>query len=664
LNSKPGALTLQGLHTILIANRGEIAMRVVRTVKALGLRAVTVYSDADADWPHARAGDVSVPLGGSTAAESYLDIGKIIDAAQRAGAVAVHPGYGFLSESAPFAQACADAGLCFIGPSPHAIRAMGDKAEAKRLMMAAGVPCIPGYDGADQAEAVFVREAARLGYPVMLKATGGGGGKGMRLVHSPEALAEGIARARSEAVKSFGNGHLMIEKAVLAPRHIEVQVFADAHGQVVYLGDRDCSIQRRHQKIIEEAPAPGLSADLRRRLGEASVQAARSVDYLGAGTVEFLLTGRGDFYFLEMNTRLQVEHPVTELVTGQDLVAWQIAVAAGEPLPLKQEQIRIEGHAIEARLYAEDPEAGFLPQSGRIIDWQPPSGEGVRVDHGLCAGAVVSTFYDPMIAKVIGSGRDRAEATRRLVQALETFGVCGLRHNRRFLVEVLSARAFRDSHPSTAFLDDHSFVSVLPGKPQAADLAIAAFLLHQRASAPHSPDLRGWRSRPWLHEAITIDANGDACTLQLEHRSEGQCSVEVDGVKVALVCLQAGAASRLRVDGLEESVQVAWDGATLHLTRRGVTLVAHERRADTTASRETNDSVALAPMPGSIAAVRAQVGDTVVKGQTLLVLEAMKMEHSIVAPVSGTVAALPVAVGQQVNMRQVLVEIGPAPVAG
>ena len=414
---------------ILIANRGEIACRIIRTAQTLGYRTVAVYSEAEPLALHVTLADEAVCIGPAPVRESYLNIAALLAAARSTGADAVHPGYGFLSENDGFAQACLDAGLVFIGPDPQAILKMGNKAGAKRLMLAAGVPCVPGYQGADQSDATLLTKAAEIGFPIMVKAAAGGGGRGMRLVEHPQDLPVALVSARSEAGNAFGSEELILERAVLEPRHVEIQVFGDRHGHIIHLGERDCSIQRRHQKVFEEAPSPAVTPELRARMGAAAVAAARTVNYVGAGTVEFLLDREGHFYFLEMNTRLQVEHPVTECITGLDLVAWQIAVARGEPLPLTQEQVPLNGHAIEVRLYAEDPYNGFLPQSGDVALWHPPTGEGVRVDHGLASGQIVSPHYDPMIAKIIAHGATRDEARRRLIGALQRTRLLGLPHN-------------------------------------------------------------------------------------------------------------------------------------------------------------------------------------------------------------------------------------------
>ena len=443
---------------ILIANRGEIACRIIRTAKALGYRTVAVYSDTDADALHGRQADEAVRIGPPPVQDSYLNVDALLAAAKLAGADAVHPGYGFLSENAAFAEACTQAGLVFIGPPAAAIAAMGNKARAKALMQAAGVPCVPGYDGPDQSDERFMMEGRHIGFPVMVKAAAGGGGRGMRLVASADDLANALARARSEATSAFGSDELILEHVVPEARHIEIQVFADQHGNVIHLGERDCSIQRRHQKVIEETPSPAVSTELRAKMGDAAVAAARAIGYVGAGTVEFLLDQSGKFYFLEMNTRLQVEHPVTEAVTGLDLVAWQLQVAAGERLPLDQHEVRFSGHAIEARLYAEDPHKSFLPQTGTLIDWRPASGAGVRIDHALAPGQSVSPFYDPMLAKVIAHGATREEARRRLLAALEGTVALGLTTNRSFLIATAPAPRLRRRGS-----DDHVHSTVFSG---------------------------------------------------------------------------------------------------------------------------------------------------------------------------------------------------------
>ncbi len=439
--------------SLLVANRGEIACRIIRAARAEGLRVVAVFSDADEAAPHVRLADASVRIGPAPPAQSYLSIPAIIAAAKATGAEAVHPGYGFLAENADFAEAVTAGGLVFVGPPAAAIRAMGDKSAAKARMQAAGVPCAPGYHGDNQSFARFADEAERIGYPLMVKASAGGGGRGLRIVREPEGLQAALAAARSEAESAFGDGRLLIERALVGARHVEVQVFGDEHGRIVHLGERDCSIQRRHQKVIEEAPSPAVSPALRQAMGEAAVKAAAAVNYVGAGTIEFLLDGDGRFYFLEMNTRIQVEHPVTEAVTGLDLVRLQLQIAQGRPLPFAQADISLSGHAIEARLYAEDPAADFLPSIGRLVAWRPGDGEGVRVDTGVEAGSVVTPYYDSMLAKIVGFGADREQARLRLISALERSFVSGVTTNRDFLLAALRRPTFIDGQATTAFVE-------------------------------------------------------------------------------------------------------------------------------------------------------------------------------------------------------------------
>lgn len=643
--------------TILVANRGEIAMRIMRSARELGYRTVSIYSDADADLPHARGGDRSVCIGEAPAARSYLNIDRIVETAKRSGANAIHPGYGFLSENADFADACARAGLVFIGPPGQAIRAMANKAEAKRLMIQHEVPCVPGYDGADQSDEALAQEAGRIGYPIMLKAVAGGGGKGMRLVKGAADFADALARARSEATRSFGNGEIMIEKAIVAPRHVEVQVFADAYGNVVHLGDRDCSIQRRHQKVIEEAPAPNLSDDLRKKMAQAAVNAARAVDYRGAGTVEFLVTSAGDFYFLEMNTRLQVEHPVTEMVTGLDLVAWQIQVAAGQPLPLRQEDISLSGHAIEARLYAEDE--AFLPQSGRIVAWRPPAGAGIRVDHGLEEGAFVSPHYDPMVAKVIGFGRDREEAARRLKFALESFVVAGLTTNRRFLVDVIAAPAFSKMQLDTGFLETNELLKTAPAARPGHLLAIAAALIRHRSACAYPAELRNWRSRPWAAEAMLLELSNEVVSVQVDVEGADQYVIEIGGETHRVEIGDIGT-GHVCHNEIARHVDILWVDDVLWLSEGCDSFAAREHRVLGRASEEKDETCVVAPMPGVVMTISVEIGEEVAKGQTLVTMEAMKMEHPLLARMPGKVVAVHAVAGAQVLQRQLLVEIEPA----
>ena len=476
---------MTAIQTVLVANRGEIAVRVMRTAKAMGLKTVAVYSDADANALHARSADMAVSLGGNTAAESYLNGDAILEAARTTGADAIHPGYGFLSENTGFAAACAEAGIIFIGPPAAAVEIMGDKALAKRAMLEAQVPCIPGYQGEDQSDDTLIREAEAMGMPVMIKAAAGGGGRGMRRVADPEQLLKSIALARSEAEGAFGNGDLILERAIEGARHVEVQVFADTHGNVIHLGERDCSLQRRHQKVVEESPCPVMTPELREAMGTAAAEAARAVSYVGAGTVEFLLDASEEFYFLEMNTRLQVEHPVTECVTGFDLVQWQIRVAQGEPLPATQDDIDLFGHAIEVRLCAEDPAAAFLPSAGPVSLFSLPIEEGVRVDSGIETGDAISPFYDSMVAKVIAWGETRETARLKLRSALQATALAGVTHNRAFLLELLDQPIFIEGGATTDYIDQHYPEGYSPAQPGTASLAACIVLQQILAAEQH-----------------------------------------------------------------------------------------------------------------------------------------------------------------------------------
>jgi len=651
---------------ILIANRGEIACRIARTARDLGYRTVAVHSDADAGAPHVRQADEAVRIGPPPAAESYLDIDALVAAARLSGADAVHPGYGFLSENAAFAEACTAAGLVFIGPPAAAIRAMGNKARAKALMIAAGVSCVPGYQGADQSDAALEAAAGRIGFPLMVKAAAGGGGRGMRLVARPDDLSKAIARARSEAANAFGSGELILEKAVADARHIEIQVFADRHGGVIHLGERDCSIQRRHQKVIEEAPSPAVSTELRARMGEAAVAAARAIDYVGAGTVEFLLDAAGHFYFLEMNTRLQVEHPVTEAITGLDLVAWQLRIAAGERLPLDQHEVRFDGHAIEARLYAEDPHRAFLPQAGTVVDWRPAAGLGVRVDHGLVPGQAVSPYYDPMLAKVIAHGANRDEARRRLIAALEDTVILGLDTNRGFLLSLLRHPGFVAGEATTAFIETHFAASsdaMRRKTPDARMLALAAVLLLEDAHPPgpapwSSTGTAAWPLRLTVgdgHHAADVVAIGPGrYAVTLAPAAVAPATVAPATVEVAILDRGRGSV-RFSAQGLEQTARFAFRDGALHLDLGGVTATFRETAREAVAAARRDGSARLvAPMNGAIVAVLARAGDRVAKGQRIVVLEAMKMQHEIAAERDGTVAQIAVKPGDQVATRQLL----------
>ena len=634
---------------VLIANRGEIACRIMATAHDMGYRTVAVYSEADGGAPHVQMADQAVCIGPAPVAGSYLNVAAILDAAARTGADAVHPGYGFLAENADFAQACADAGLTFIGPSPKAIDLMGNKRLAKLRMEEAIVPCVPGYSGVDQDDGVLVAEGEKIGFPLMVKAAAGGGGRGMRLVSDADGLAAAISGARSEAENAFGSGELILEKAVIEPRHVEIQVFADSHGNAVHLGERDCSIQRRHQKVVEEAPSPAVDAKLRAAMGGAAVAAAQAIGYVGAGTVEFLLAADSSFYFLEMNTRLQVEHPVTEMITGLDLVAWQLDVAAGEALPLAQEDIEFEGHAIEVRLYAEDPYTDFLPQTGTVVAWRPSP--EVRVDTGIAEGQEISPFYDPMLAKVIAHGRNREEARRRLLRGLEDTALLGLPNNRGFLLDVLRHPAFAEGAATTAFIGEH-FPDPRRPQPDAAARALAAVLLYRHSAH----DQVGWRSASPIVAGIDLRFGEDQCLCRVAPTDAGyQVAMgEDETVELELLGLEDGRA-RFRYAGVLQWASFAFAGDDVHLDLAGESHRFFEFTPELAAAKEREgDGRLIAPMAGRIVAVRAGPGDAVAKGQILVILEAMKMEHEIKAPADGVVEEIGVAEGDQVDPRQLL----------
>ncbi len=646
---------------ILIANRGEIACRIARTAKALGYRTVAVFSDADAGALHVRQADEAVGIGPPAAQESYLKIDALLAAAKLAGADAVHPGYGFLSENAAFAEACSEAGLVFIGPPAAAIDAMGNKARAKALMEAAGVPCVPGSRGADQSDDALRAEGNRIGFPLMVKAAAGGGGRGMRLVAAAEDLAQALARSRSEAAGAFGSDELILERAIADARHIELQIFADRHGNVIHLGERDCSIQRRHQKVIEETPSPAVPGELREQMGAAAVAAARAIGYVGAGTVEFLLDGSQKFYFLEMNTRLQVEHPVTEAVTGLDLVAWQLRIAAGEKLPLTQQQVRFDGHAIEARLYAEDPSRNFLPQSGTLVDWRPASGEGIRVDHGVISGLVVSPFYDPMLAKVIAHGGSREEARRRLAIALEDTVALGLNTNRGFLISVLRHPAFAAGDATTAFIERYfpaGSEALQSPKVDLRTVAVAAILLFE---ARESQTVRGqsWSSTgapSWPLRLTAGDAHQQVIVMVIG-KDHYLIALGSHMLEVSIEERQEGAV-RFTASGMQQTARYVLHDGTVHLDINGLVAAIRETTLEpSAASRRDASSRLVAPMNGAIISVAAKPGDIVARGQLIVVLEAMKMQHEITAERDGTIDKILVRPGDQVATRQVLVEL-------
>ncbi len=648
---------------ILVANRGEIACRVIRTARRLGIATVAVYSEADRSALHVELADEAWPIGPPPARDSYLNIGAIVAAAQASGAQAVHPGYGFLSENADFAEACEKAGLIFIGPPVAAMRAMGSKASAKALMAQAGVPVVPGYHGDEQDPGHLAAEVRRIGFPVLIKALAGGGGRGMRIVAGEDDFAPALEAAKREAAGAFGDDRVLIEKYLMQPRHIEVQIFADRQGNAIHIFDRDCSIQRRHQKVIEEAPAPGLDEKWRRAMGEAAVAAARAVGYVGAGTVEFIAEA-GRFYFIEMNTRLQVEHTVSEAITGLDLVEWQLRVAAGEPLPRRQQELAVSGHAIEVRLYAEDPEHHFLPQTGILHGLRLPSPEIARVDTGIRQGDSVTPYYDPMIAKIIAWGEDRATAIARLRRALAETAVLGLRTNLGFLARLAAEPDFAAGAVDTGFIERHR-AGLLPPRQPAPDAALAAATLSRlaaretaarcaalRSDDPHSPWAHGdgWRlgraaeqDLVFRDEAeertVKASARGPDRLLRLGGRElcaygsqqpDGSFMVAIDGVRRRVIVLDHGPATAVFIDG--ESWQLV--------------------ETDPLAARQDEDPAGgrlTAPMPGRVTRLMVEDGETVRRGQPLMVIEAMKMEHTIVAPADGMVERLRFNVGDMVE---------------
>jgi len=627
---------------ILIANRGEIACRVIRTARRMGVRTVAVYSDADCDALHVRLADEARRIGPPPAAQSYLNIDAVLAAARASGAQAIHPGYGFLAENENFAAACERAGIVFIGPSPQAIAAMGDKAAAKRLMDKAGVPLVPGYHGESQDDALLAKEAARVGFPVIIKPSAGGGGKGMRVVHDSKAFGDALAAARREAKSAFADEHVLIERYLQRPRHIEMQVFGDTHGNVIHLFERDCSVQRRHQKVIEEAPAPRF--DKRAEMGAAAVAAAKAIRYTGAGTVEFIAEQDGRFYFMEMNTRLQVEHPVTEMITGLDLVEWQLRVASGERLPLAQEAVQAKGHAIEARIYAEDPERDFLPATGKLRHLA--FAHGARVDTGVREGDEIGAWYDPLIAKLVVHGPDRASALARLTAALGDTRIVGVTTNVEFLRRICESRAFADAEIDTGFIEQHRtelFAARGPVPAEVLAAAALAELAHEEASSreraarsgdPHSPWLRadGWRLNAQSHHDFVFAAAGAAHRVRVAF-VDGERHLEIDG--------------RAHEAGASKAKAVR-DGRTWHVFHEGVHwTLALKEELDEVDVGAVSGSLA-APMPGRVIKVLVQPGAKVTRGEPLLILEAMKMEHTITAPAQGTVREIHYAAGEQV----------------
>ncbi len=656
---------------ILIANRGEIACRVIKTARRLGIKTVAVYSDADRNARHVAMADEAVHIGPSPARDSYLVADKIIAAALHTGAQAIHPGYGFLSENAGFAEACVKAGIVFIGPPPSAIRAMGSKSEAKKIMEKAKVPLVPGYHGDDQSPDLLAKEAGRIGFPVLIKASAGGGGKGMRVVEEAAKFADALAGAKREAKASFADDHVLVEKYLTRPRHIEIQVFADSHGNCLYLFERDCSIQRRHQKVIEEAPAPNMDPARRKAMGEAAVAAAKAIGYQGAGTVEFIANQDGTFYFMEMNTRLQVEHPVTEMITGQDLVEWQLVVAAGGKLPLRQEQLRIDGHAVEVRLYAEDPARNFLPSTGTLVHLRlPEEGPHVRVDTGVRQGDTVTPFYDPMIAKVIVHDRDRTSAMRRMAVLMGETEVVGVTTNAALLKALCSHPAFVGGEVDTGFIERHRetlFAKLEPTDDRMLAVATLAWLME---FAPDHSSNDPWdqknafrlldeghdevrwkeaerevavKARHWRNGGIGLELPSGTLEARVRRTDEGRLAIWLGGDTFTATVVRRPAA-----DGVDYAVFADGANRTLRLVDP-LDVTQYEAAA-------SGEGAVKAPLPGKIIDLRVKAGDKVSKGQPLLVLEAMKMEHTLAAPADGTVKSVRYAVGEQVVEGAELVE--------
>jgi 3-methylcrotonyl-CoA carboxylase alpha subunit len=655
------AKTMSALfETILIANRGEIACRVIATCRCLGIRSVAVYSDADADSRHVRRADVAVHIGPSPARESYLSIDRILDAARKTQAQAIHPGYGFLAENADFADACAAAGIVFVGPPPSAIRAMGSKAAAKALMRQAGVPMTPGYDGPDQSPEFLERQAQAIGYPVMIKANAGGGGKGMRRVDRAAEFPAALASCRREAAAAFGDDSVLLEKCLLQPRHVEVQVFADTHGNVISLFERDCSVQRRHQKVMEEAPAPLITATQRNSLGAAARDAARAVAYVGAGTVEFLLDRSGAFHFMEMNTRLQVEHPVTEMITGLDLVEWQLRVAAGEPLPLTQDQLSLHGHSIEARIYAEDPAHDFLPSIGKLIHLHAPAPSAhVRVDTGVDQGDSITPFYDPMIAKLIVWDETRELALQRIDGALAEYRIVGVASNVEFLHRLVISPSFTTARLDTDLIQrEHKWLMPRQSDPPALATVFAALalLLGERQASAKEPDTSpwatsdGWRLNAIHKRALLFTHGGRESIIIVEYIAEGFYRIALNGDNYTVRAETADASTVTAVINSERrSATVVRDKGKFHvfLNDHLHVLTWHDP-LDVSLADAVTDATLLAPMPGRVIAQLVSPGQAVEKGAPLLILEAMKMECTIYAPAAGRVASFHFAVGDQV----------------
>jgi len=659
---------MRKFKSILIANRGEIAVRIMKTVQSLGYRAIAVYSEADITAPHVRIADDAILIGSAPVSDSYLNINGIIKAAKATDAEAVHPGYGFLAENADFAESCVKEGLIFIGPSPEAINLMGNKALAKRHMIRANVPCIPGYQDEDQSDTAMTVAANTIGFPIMVKAAAGGGGRGMRLVPHVDHLVSALASARSEALNAFGSEELILEKAVLDPRHVEVQIFADSHGNVIHLGERDCSVQRRYQKIVEEAPCPIMTPKLRSHMGAAAAEAARSIDYQGAGTVEFLLESSGDFYFLEMNTRLQVEHPVTELITGLDLVALQIRIAEGDELGICQDDVNLDGHAIEVRLYAEDPTKDFLPVTGAIDLWQPATGDGVRVDAGVETGFEISSFYDPMLAKIIAWGETREIARHRLINALKGTALFGTATNKNFLMEVLTRESFSKGEATTAFINqefpDSGWEELVP---TLEEIAIASTLQYNvesqealNASLNVSTALKDWSSAGHLTSRYVYAFGSSEFDVTVTPQRDGTYVVKFGEKEIILSIVEIGVhTGRLTVDGRRKTLLYSAPSAgVLDLSIDGRQMHYYNHIAFAASIQDkAGDGSVKAPMHGRLLSLLVEPGDQVEVGSRLAVLEAMKMQHEILADIDGTVLEVLASAGTQVAAEEPLIKI-------
>jgi propionyl-CoA carboxylase alpha chain len=648
---------------ILVANRGEIALRVMRSCRAMGVETVAVYSDADADAPHVRFAGEAVHLGAAPTLESYLRIEKIIESARRTGAEAIHPGYGFLSENAEFAESCAAAGIVFIGPPAAAIRAMGLKNSARGLAAKAGAPVVPGYDGEDQSAETLRARMIEIGFPVLIKASAGGGGKGMRVVRAETAIDGAVESARREAEKAFGDGSLLVERYIEGARHVEVQILGDARGNLVHLFERDCSLQRRHQKIVEESPSPAVNEVLRRKMGEAAVNIGRAIGYTNAGTVEFILAPSGEFYFIEVNTRLQVEHPVTEMITGLDLVRLQIEIAEGNPLPFGQGDLKSEGHAIEARLYAEDPANDFLPSTGKILDLQLPALEGLRIDSGIESGMEVGIHYDPMLAKLIARGENRDDAIRKLIYALRQSSIQGLRTNRDFLIRLLEHPDFGRGGAHTGFIAEHLNELIADDDPRLnRDSLVAAALYLQnqwRASNGLLDELPpSYRNNPYRDPSIKFQIGGDEIAVSWSPTGAGAYRARVfDTTVTAQVLSSTPDVIRFEIDGVQRAFRIAEAGDELYVhSSLGSRVIKRPPRypAGQSASEQAS---ANSPMPGKVLKILVETGQKVSAGDPLIILEAMKMEHTMRAALDGVVEAVLVSDGEVVGPGQLLVQI-------